>query len=245
MERLEILLNETPPEETPQRYGNKAFKTWYAKVENEYDSLIKTLIGDKQELSNEIKNYFLDCFGSSKRLDYGTGHELNFICIIIILIQTGYIKNDDFAAVVHHIFFRYLLLVRNLQITYKLEPAGAHGVWGLDEYHFAPFIFGASELINNDLIKPSNSLDDKIIKEFSDTYMYISSIKYIKDVKLNLILKVKKGDFSIHSPVLFSITDVPNWEKVSKGLIKMFQDEVLNKFVVVQHFYFGSILPFE
>lgn len=45
--------------------------------------------------------------------------------------------------------------------------------------------------------------------------------------------------------MLTSISDVPLWEKVARGLIKMYMDEVLNKFVVVQHFYFGSVLKFE
>jgi serine/threonine-protein phosphatase 2A activator len=129
-----------------------------------------------------LKNYFLDCFGSGKRIDYGTGHELNFLCILLILFEAGYYKEEDFASIVHHVFFRYLLFVRSLQVTYKLEPAGAHGVWGLDEYHFLPFIFGASELIGNPDIKPSAILEDKTVEELADTYMFFSCIKYIKQV---------------------------------------------------------------
>ena len=65
--------------------------------------------------------------------------------------------------------------------------------------------------------------------------MYLSCIKHIKTVKHG-------GSFGEYSPLLYSITGVANWEKVAKWLVKMYEDEVLKKFVVIQHFYFGSIL---
>jgi len=72
--------------------------------------------------------------------------------------------------------------MRKLQTTYNLEPAGSHGVWGLDDYHFLPFAFGASELINHSEIFPDSIHVDKIVDLYYDDYIYLGCIKFIKSV---------------------------------------------------------------
>lgn len=49
---------------------------------------------------------------------------------------------------------RYLEVMRKLQKTYRMEPAGSQGVWGLDDFQFLPFIWGSSQLIGTEGCPP-------------------------------------------------------------------------------------------
>ena len=65
---------------------------------------------------------------------------------LMCLYKAGMLKQEDSKLVVNYVFNSYLTLVRKLQTTYKMEPAGSHGVWSLDDFQFLPFIFGSSQL---------------------------------------------------------------------------------------------------
>jgi hypothetical protein len=118
-----------------------------------------------------------------------------------------------------------------------LEPAGSHGVWGLDDYQHLAFLFGASQLVKNDSYLPDAIHQESNITRDSDDFMYFGCIKFIKSVK-------KGVPFGESSPMLNDISAVASWEKVSTGLFKMFHAEVIGKLPVIKHLKFGSLLSF-
>ncbi|OMH83126.1 Serine/threonine-protein phosphatase 2A activator 1 [Zancudomyces culisetae] len=46
------------------------------------------------------------------------------------------------------ILFAYYKIITKLITKFNLEPAGSHGVWGLDDYFFLVYYFGAAQLIS-------------------------------------------------------------------------------------------------
>ena len=128
------------------RFGNKAFRVWLDKVTAESDSQIAKLsfIPGFEKCIPEIKVYLLESFGSYERLDYGTGHELNFVVFLFCLFKMGVLVKEDQKSAINKVFQRYMELMRLIQSKYCLEPAGSHGVWGLDDYQHLAFYFGAS-----------------------------------------------------------------------------------------------------
>lgn len=95
----------------------------------------------------ELSVYLTGSFGNGTRIDYGSGHELNFLAWLGGVAMLGGFTEQDYEAIVLKIFVKYLELARKIQRTYTLEPAGSHGVWGLDDHQFLPYIWGSAQMI--------------------------------------------------------------------------------------------------
>ena len=51
--------------------------------------LLDYLPGNLVGASIELRVYLEECFGSSQRIDYGTGHEFSFILFLLGLYKLG------------------------------------------------------------------------------------------------------------------------------------------------------------
>ncbi|XP_067623603.1 serine/threonine-protein phosphatase 2A activator [Eurosta solidaginis] len=237
-EKLNKLVDETPPVDQPARFGNKGYRIWARKMHRDIFVYLKeALPQDKCELFTELGSYLSESFGNSVRIDYGTGHELSFIFFMCALFKAKLFTEEDSIASALLLFNTYLLFVRRLQREYQLEPAGSQGVWSLDDFQFVPFIWGSAQLAFNSPFEPARFLDEEIINEYKDQYIFIGCIDYINHVKT--------GHFAEHSNQLWSISAVPTWTKIHSGLVKMYQKEILSKYPVMQHALFGKLLRFD
>ncbi|KAG7883720.1 hypothetical protein KL938_002305 [Ogataea parapolymorpha] len=257
---LNLLMDQVPPLPGPRRYGNMACRDWHdqfeKKVDGWFDLHLRPLFesqvdGQFSGFVSEARYYILGAFGSRDRLDYGTGHELSFLAFFASLLMCQLLDQDSLEGTeILIIFGEYYDLVKRLILTYTLEPAGSHGVWGLDDHFHLIYIIGASQLVDSETVgtdrksaravnfrmglTPSTVLNPAVTKQQAHRNLFYNAIGFIR--------RVKKGNFSEHSPLLYEICTSKPWEKIALGMIKMFQGEVLSKFTVVQHFYFGNVL---
>uniref|UniRef100_A0A1I7Y161 Serine/threonine-protein phosphatase 2A activator n=1 Tax=Steinernema glaseri TaxID=37863 RepID=A0A1I7Y161_9BILA len=238
---VEGWIREIPLEDMEkQRFGNKAFRKWHTKLTEMAPQLVERLLPeDKKEAKIELVPYLLDSFGNATRIDYGSGHEAAFLMFIYCLYSLEVLKEgEDDVAVALRLFQRYLVCVRQLQKTYRMEPAGSRGVNALDDFQFIPFYWGSAQLIGNEeKLIPDHYINPTIVERHASRDLFFEAIQYINETKI--------GAFYEHSNQLFNISAVERWEKVNSGLFKMYEAEVLKKFPVIQHFLFGSLLSID
>lgn len=102
-----------------------------------------------------VEPYLLTSFGSFTRMDYGTGHETSFALFLLCLTLVRFFDPEPRIErqIVLNLYVRYWRLCCRLQDVYKLEPAGSHGVWGLDDYVFLSYIFGSAQIRGKCVVK--------------------------------------------------------------------------------------------
>jgi hypothetical protein len=242
LRELASWVSDIPPVSQPARFGNPAFRTWHAKLLKESVRLTSIVLGagGKEvvpEIADELAAYLETSFGNETRIDYGTGHEAHFCLLMHLLDRVSVFGEADYPSLALVVFPEYLRTCRRLQIDYRLEPAGSHGVWGLDDYSFLPFLWGSSQLRSSTRIKPTVVDDDLTLQQERGEYLYLEAIAFIREVKT--------GPFFEHSPMLFDISRVrPGWPKINQGMLKMYKGEVWHKRPVIQGFLFGKLFPF-
>lgn len=214
------------------RFGKPEFRGFYKDVQKNCHSILSSWLSE-----DEVSSYLINSFGDFNRIDYGSGHELNFLVFLYCIYQTGLIKDEDLSSIVLVVFARYLQLMRKIQMTYWLEPAGSHGMWGLDDYHFLPFLFGAYQLAPLTMLRPKSIHNKEIVEEFKNDYFYFNCIAFINHVKTGT------DSLRWHSPMLDDISGARSWRKIADGMVKMYKVEVLGKAPIMQHLEFCKLFP--
>lgn len=234
-EVLRVIQKHPVADKASSRFGKVEFRDVYDEISDTSKRLMLQNIPQLDKNATlELSVYFNESWGNRTRIDYGSGHELNFLCFLLCLKKLHVIQPADYTAIVLKVFNKYITVMRVLQREYWLEPAGSHGVWGLDDYHFLPFLFGAAQLSTHKHLRPKSIHDRDLVEMFHEKFMYFECIHFINSIKT--------ASLRWHSPMLDDISGVKTWSKVSGGMQKMYKAEVLAKLPIIQHFFFGSLL---
>ncbi|GMG56452.1 unnamed protein product [Ambrosiozyma monospora] len=186
LSQLYQLFKETPPFPGQRRYGNMACRDWHDKITGNISSILDSTLKPlflKLKLKNselqykgfktEIQYYLLGSFGSRERLDFGTGHELSFMAFLGGLLMVGILSPE--ASTGQEILItlgKYYDLMKTLILSYTLEPAGSHGVWGLDDHFHLIYIVGACQLVDfKESFMGIESTDDSDVSTITTTIM--------------------------------------------------------------------------
>jgi serine/threonine-protein phosphatase 2A activator len=121
---IEAIIDKTPPDPGPRRFGNISFRKWAESVESQSKALLERhlplqllRVRSSSDIvaHDELASYLLGSFGSSQRLDYGTGHELSFLAFLGSIWKLGgfehsKIPGDEERGIVLGVIAPYVVL---------------------------------------------------------------------------------------------------------------------------------------
>lgn len=105
--------------------------------------------------------YLRNSFGNKIRMDFGTGHELNFLCYLYTLVEDGKIEIQQVSG----ILVEYFRIVRLFVSKFNVEAAGSRGCWSIDDYLLLPYLFGSSEYFHSNI--PVDLVEKGMFREAS------------------------------------------------------------------------------
>lgn len=241
------------------RFGHVAYRTWFDKMKTLCKEFIDELAASRDDqFRSELSTYLAESFGNRMRIDYGTGHELNFIIFTLGLCKlaeefdpTSIYGDARASSIVSHIELKgfveafgwdihslfaqnYLRLCRKLQTKFRLEPAGSRGVYNMDDFQFLPFLFGAAQLSGYKYISTGDFYNPDGVDMFKNDYIFFEA--------LDFILSNKRGPFNEHSYTLWGFTNLGTWENIYRRIKSKFIDDILSPFPIAQHLLFGEYI---
>ncbi|KAL0225533.1 hypothetical protein RCL1_003445 [Eukaryota sp. TZLM3-RCL] len=169
------------------RFGLVVFRQFLTLLQDNASSFISNAFDLPSEIVTELAEYLFNSFGDYKRIDYGTGHELNFIAFLLALSKVGILTPEDLPSLVLYVIYDYLDLCFFNEDQYRLEPAGSRGVFAFDDFHVVGFLLGAFQMRNNeDELVPRQSTDAHLCSLLKDDYLLMFSFNRIIVKKYNV-----------------------------------------------------------
>lgn len=257
LNKLEELCDQTELKDkgtTSLRFGYVSFRDWFDVMKQECRRFVAHDLvpsDDAKQYQEEMIAYLVESFGNRMRIDYGTGHELNFLIFTMGLSllkdsTTGYseiascVNVDTLKSfvdmhgwdVLSLFLHKYLRLCRKVQKKFRLEPAGSRGVYNMDDFQFLPFLFGCAQLIAIRYIPSSNFYEFDQVDMFKNDFIFFEAVDFI--------LESKKGPFNEHSYTLWNLSSMGSWDNIYRRIRSKYIDDVLGPFPIVQHLVFGK-----
>jgi serine/threonine-protein phosphatase 2A activator len=151
--KIQEIIQTCPLSEEKGRYANPGMVKVIEQVSDLSTNISKNII------DADSFRYLSNSFGNKIRMDFGTGHELNFLCFLFV----NYKKKEIALNEVSQILKFYFSLVKLFIKKFNVEAAGSRGVWSIDDYLLLPYLLGSVENFNSPL--PIDLISGGMFKE--------------------------------------------------------------------------------